>query len=294
MRSGECIRRENNAATRVEYSYATLGHVRFHLLKLGGFVWVAWDPEGIGRRSRPAVAVREIGRTGFHVAETKERHLPAEPQPAIKGTLGFDAHGPSARLLRRNKSSRLKSPLLPGTETEASLDRVSGGVGFGPRPLAVIVEGIVRNAVRRDVSSKFRSGLLVAGRAGGRRYDVPGGVVVVVVGHPTGVRNVIFVRTGDSTDPGRGRRSNRGCGGARRYESETARTVGARERSGRRHSGTEDEDARRLRTKTPVDARGRCSGTREERHTPECGKTLVNAEGDTHQCRAGAIVLKTI
>ncbi|XP_042224006.1 uncharacterized protein LOC121867927 [Homarus americanus] len=116
--------------------------------------------------------------------------------------------------------------------------------------------------------------------------------------HPTGVRNVIFVRTGDSTDPGRGRRSNRGsrgCGGARRYESETARTVGARERSGRRHSGTDDEDARQLRTKMPVDARGRCSGTREEHHAPECGKTLVDAEGETHRClRAGAIVLKTI
>ncbi|XP_042223207.1 uncharacterized protein LOC121867352 [Homarus americanus] len=99
--------------------------------------------------------------------------------------------------------------------------------------------------------------------------------------HPTGVRNVIFVRTGDSTDPGRGRRSNRGCGGARRYESETARTVGARERSGRRHSGTEDEDARRLRTKTLVDCGRRHRSTREE-DAPEHGKNATLPSAGRH------------
>ncbi|KAG7155178.1 hypothetical protein Hamer_G029632, partial [Homarus americanus] len=88
---------------------------------------------------------------------------------------------------------------------------------------------------------------------------------------PTGVGNIISVWTGDSTDPGRGRRSkrgSRGCGRERRHESETDRTVGTSERFGRRHSGTEDEDASPRRRRS----------TREE-DTPEHGKntTFANA-----------------
>ncbi|KAG7169295.1 hypothetical protein Hamer_G030976, partial [Homarus americanus] len=218
------------------------------------------------RRSRPRCR-GEIGRTdsatGVDVAEIKERHL-QRTVPAKKE--------------RRAERGLLLRP----TFRRRGADLVRGHLQS--------FEGIVRNAVRQT-SRRNSSGVSAgAGRAttprrGRRRHSRhpkgprdseatrPRVERGTLTGRscPTGVGNIISVWTGDSTDPGRGRRSkrgSRGCGRERRHESETDRTVGTSERFGRRHSGTEDEDASPRRRRS----------TREE-DTPEHGKntTFANA-----------------